>query len=117
MNSGRLLLGPARCLCRRFPLVAGFVVLAAVRATAALHRRGLAFRTMGDDALCGGKIDPFIPKSQYRMTMFYPVADTKRSHAIGESTFRWGMAHTYPGPGDSHVYLKFRWTDCCLGIQ
>ncbi len=91
--------------------------LLAVRATAALHRRGLAFRTVGDDALCGGKIDPFIPKSQYRMTMFYPVADTERSHAIGESTFRWGMAHTYPGPGDSHVYVQWIWSDCCLGLN
>jgi LmbE family N-acetylglucosaminyl deacetylase len=35
MNSSRLLPGPARCLGRRFPLVAGFVVLAAVHATAA----------------------------------------------------------------------------------
>ncbi len=91
--------------------------LLAARATAALHRRGLAHRTMGNDALCGGKIDPFIPKSQYRMAMFYPVADTQRSHAIGESTFRWGMAHTYPGPGDSHVYTIFRWLDCCAGFR
>ncbi|WP_240342567.1 TrbC family F-type conjugative pilus assembly protein [Methylococcus sp. EFPC2] len=90
--------------------------LFAIRATAALHRRGLAFGTVGNDALCGGKIVPFIPKSQYGMTMFYPVADTDRRHAIGESTFRWGMGHTYPGPGDSHVYVLFRWQDCCSGI-
>jgi conjugal transfer pilus assembly protein TraU len=84
-----------------------------IRATAALHRRGLAFGTVGNDALCGGNVAPFIPKSQYSMTMFYPVADTDRRHAIGESTFRWGMAHTYPGPGDSHVHLLWRWQDCC----
>lgn len=35
MNSGRLLLEPARYLCRRFPLIVGFVGLAAVPATAA----------------------------------------------------------------------------------
>jgi LmbE family N-acetylglucosaminyl deacetylase len=35
MNSGRLLLGPAQGLCRRFSLVVGFVGLAAVHATAA----------------------------------------------------------------------------------
>ena len=85
--------------------------LFAIRATAALHRRGLAFGTVGNDALCGGNVAPFIPKSQYSMTMFYPVADTDRRHAIGESTFRWGMAHTYPGPGDSHVHLLWRWQD------
>lgn len=90
--------------------------LFAARATAALHRRGLAHKTVGNDALCGGNIDPFIPKSQYAMTMFYPVADTDRKHVIGESTFRWGMAHTYPGPGESHVYLLWRWADCCAGF-
>lgn len=90
--------------------------LYATRATAALHRRGLAFRTVGNDALCNGKVDPFIPKSQYAMTMFYPVADTERKHAIGESTFKWGMGHTIPGPGESHVYLLWRWSDCCVGF-
>ena len=34
--------------------------LSAARALAALHRRGLARRTMGDDALCGAPIDPFL---------------------------------------------------------
>ncbi len=90
--------------------------LLATRATAALHRRGLAWKTVGNDALCGGHIYPFIPKNQYRMTLFYPVAETTRAHAIGESTFRWGGAKAFPGPGEDHVYLLWRWQDCCAGI-
>lgn len=90
--------------------------LLATRATAALHRRGLAWKTVGNDALCGGNIYPFMPKNQYRMSLFYPVAETDRTHAIGESTFRWGVGRTYPGPGEDHVYLLWRWQDCCAGI-
>ena len=51
--------------------------LLATRATASLHRRGLAWKTSGNDALCGGMIYPFMPKSQYRLSMFYPVAETE----------------------------------------
>jgi len=90
--------------------------LLATRATAALHRRGLAWKTAGNDALCGGVIYPFIPKSQYRMSMFYPVAETSSNHAIGETTFTWGAGRTYPGPGEDHVFLLFRWEDCCVGM-
>jgi conjugal transfer pilus assembly protein TraU len=90
--------------------------LLATRATAALHRRGLAWKTSGNDALCGGYIYPFIPKSQYRLSMFYPVAETDSNHAIGETTFKWGAGRTYPGPGEDHIYIQFRWQDCCVGL-
>ncbi|WP_231890674.1 TraU family protein [Methylomonas koyamae] len=90
--------------------------LLATRATASLHRRGLAWKTSGNDALCGGYIYPFIPKSQYRLSMFYPVAETDSNHAIGETTFKWGAGRTYPGPGEDHLYLLWRWQDCCSGF-
>jgi conjugal transfer pilus assembly protein TraU len=89
--------------------------LLSTRATASLHRRGLAWKTAGNDALCGGYIYPFIPKSQYRLSMFYPVAETDSNHAIGETTFKWGAGRTYPGPGEDHLYLLWRWVDCCSG--
>jgi conjugal transfer pilus assembly protein TraU len=90
--------------------------LLATRATAALHRRGLAWKTSGNDALCGGLIYPFIPKSQYRLSMFYPVAETESNHAIGETTFTWGAGRTFPGPGEDHLYILWRWQDCCVGL-
>ncbi|MCA8967567.1 MAG: TraU family protein, partial [Planctomycetes bacterium] len=87
--------------------------LLATKALAALHRRGLARRTMGDEALCEAPIAPFMPKSQYRMTQFYPLPETERAHAIGESAWRWGQHRSIPGPGEDHVWILWRWHDCC----
>ena len=50
--------------------------LLATRAVASLHRKGLARKTIGDDTLCRPKIFPTIPKSQYKMSLFYPIAET-----------------------------------------
>lgn len=86
--------------------------LLATRAMAAMHRRGLAWRTMGSDTLCRGRIDPFLPKTQYQMSMWHPVAEAQSRHAIGESTFQWGEWRNIPGQGDN-VHLVWRWNDCC----
>lgn len=115
--------------------------LLAARAGAALHRRGLAWKTIGNDALCGGSIYPMFPKDQYRMSQLFPLPeasnapptppsattddtgnaeldtftyDQKCCHAIGASTFLWGEWRTIPGVGEDAVHLMFRWTDCCV---
>lgn len=87
--------------------------LLSVRVLAALHRRGLAWQTMGDRALCRGFINPVLPKAQYKFTMFYPVAETDSDHVIGQSTLVWGVGRTLPGIGEDPVYLVWRWVDCC----
>jgi conjugal transfer pilus assembly protein TraU len=92
---------------------ASLTSLSAVRALAALHRRGLARRTLGDAALCAAPIAPFLPKSQYRLSQFYPLPETQSNHVIGESAFRWGEWRSLPGPGEDHLYLLWRWRDCC----
>jgi len=51
--------------------------LLSARVLAALHRRGLAHKTYGDDALCGGTIYPMVPKQQYKMSMMFPVTEAK----------------------------------------
>jgi conjugal transfer pilus assembly protein TraU len=116
--------------------------LLATRALATQHRRGLAWRTTGDDVLCGGVIDPMMPKSQYRMSMVYPVPEAnslvsapssdpaggtgsstipntydysgKCCHNIGVPTFLWGEWRNIPSVGEDFVYLLWRWTDCCV---
>jgi conjugal transfer pilus assembly protein TraU len=115
--------------------------LLATRALAALHRRGLAWRTMGNDALCGGKIFPMLPKQQYRMSMLFPVPEASNAirtlppstaegtgnptlddynwtqgccHNIGVPTFAWGEWRNIPAVGEDFVYLNWRWTDCCV---
>lgn len=114
--------------------------LLATRALAALHRRGLEWRTTGDDVLCGGVIDPTIPKSQYRMSMLFPIPEANGviappngpsdggastipntynysgtcCHNIGVPTFLWGEWRNIPAVGEDFVYLLWRWTDCCV---
>lgn len=87
--------------------------LLSVRVLAALHRRGLAKSTMGNDALCNGKIAPTLPKTQYKFTLLHPVPETNSDHVIGESTLLWGTAKTIPAVGQDPIYVIWRWNDCC----
>ena len=88
--------------------------LLATRAFAAMHRRGLARRTMGEDALCQAQIEPFLPKSQYQLSQAYPQPEANGRHAVGESTFAWGEHRVLPAVGEDFVHLVWRWLDCCL---
>ncbi|EHA1082420.1 conjugal transfer protein TraU [Photobacterium damselae] len=86
--------------------------LLATRSVAALHRRLLAYKTMGDDAMCDSVIFPTIPKSQYKMNMMYPIAERDDTHKIGELSMKWGEWRTMPSKEDA-VYMLWRWNDCC----
>jgi len=115
--------------------------LLATRALAALHRRGQAWRTTGDDVVCGGDIYPMIPKAQYRMSMMFPIPEAdnairrptpsasagtgnpqiddyewtqKCCHNIGVPTMLWGEWRNIPATGEDFVYLLWRWSDCCV---
>jgi conjugal transfer pilus assembly protein TraU len=87
--------------------------LLASRGLAMLHRRGLAKQTVGAEAQCKPQFFPTIPKQQYKMSMFFPVAEAKGNHWIGESTFRWGTHRNVPGLSPDALYLVYRWRDCC----
>ena len=116
--------------------------LLATRALAGIHRRGLAWRTVGDDVLCeGGVTHHMLPKQQYKMSMLFPIpeADNQRitpatgvgeptgvatidsynweqgcCHNIGTSTALWGEWRSRPGTGQDFVYILWRWSDCCI---
>ena len=45
------------------------------RAIASLHRKGLAKKTMGEEAQCEPQWAPMTPRSQYRFSMLYPVPE------------------------------------------
>jgi conjugal transfer pilus assembly protein TraU len=45
------------------------------RVLASLHRKGLAKKTIGEDAMCKPEYFPTIPRSQYRFSMLYPVPE------------------------------------------
>lgn len=54
--------------------------LLAARAMTAMHRRGLAKNTMGEDAICGkGNDFPHLKKSMYKMSMIFPAPEAKGS--------------------------------------
>lgn len=88
--------------------------LISARTLAAMHRRGLARKTVGPDAMCAGQIYPTIPKTQYRLGMLFPVPETDNNHYIGEPTFRWGEWRSIPATGEDYSYIVTRWTDCCI---
>lgn len=84
-----------------------------MKVLAALHRRGVAHRTMGDDAMCEGRIDHIVKKSMYKFTVLHPVAETDRAHVSGESIMRWGGGRVIPSVGEDLIYTIWRWNDCC----
>lgn len=87
--------------------------LTTMRGVAAQHRRGLMRKTMGSDQLCGATIEPMLPKSQYRLNMFWPVAEAKDNHVFGETQWNWGLNRTIPRTGEDATYMLWRWKDCC----
>lgn len=83
------------------------------RVQASLHRRGLAWGTMGSDAMCNGKIQLNFPKTQYKYSMMHPVAEANSTHVVGESSMLWGAGRRIPAVGEHPIYTVWRWKDCC----
>ena len=86
--------------------------LLATRALAKIHRIGLGRKTMGEEAQCHSKITPWLPKSQYKMSMFWPEPEKHKAHWIGASAATWGM-HRHPLGKDDAMYLLWQYRDCC----
>jgi conjugal transfer pilus assembly protein TraU len=91
---------------------------------------------MGNEALCGGYIDPMFPKTQYKWSMFFPIPETGTSsitytetnedgttsegslptsgaHVTGQNVFLWGEDRQIPAVGEDSLYVVWRWLDCC----
>ena len=86
--------------------------LLATRALAKIHRIGLGRKTMGEDVQCHSRITPWLPKSQYKMSMFWPEPEKQKAHWIGASATTWGM-HRHPLGKDDAMYLLWQYRDCC----
>ncbi len=93
------------------------------RILASLHRKGLARKTIGNDAMCKAEFWPMIPRSQYKLSMLFPVPEADRSspngkccHPLGESEHAWSTSaggRTEPGQED-YIYLLWGYSDCCV---
>jgi conjugal transfer pilus assembly protein TraU len=90
--------------------------LLTARALALMHRMGMAKKSMGNGAKCGGTVSPMVPKSQYKFSMIYPIAEASPdcTHVWGENTLKWGEWRNIPRTGEDAIYLIFKYTDCCL---
>ena len=86
--------------------------LLATRALAKIHRIGLGRKTLGEEAQCHSRITPWLPKSQYKMSMFWPEPEKQKAHWIGASAATWGM-HRHPLGKDDAMYLLWQYRDCC----
>jgi conjugal transfer pilus assembly protein TraU len=53
------------------------------RVLASLHRKGLAQKTIGDEAMCDTEYFPTIPRSQYKFSMMWPVPESTSGAAKG----------------------------------
>lgn len=96
---------------------ANMTSLLSAKAIGALHRRGLAVRTMGEDAMCSERIiDPMLTKTQYKFNMFFPVAEAQKSHVLGETVWNWGHGRMIPAAGEDALYMIWRWNDCCMAF-
>lgn len=104
------------------------------RVLASLHRKGLAKKTIGNEAMCKPEFWPMIPKSQYKLSMMYPVPEANSirnpvtdngtaatdsdqcCHPLGESIHKWATSaggRTRPGKED-FVYMMWQYNDCCV---
>lgn len=82
-----------------------------------LHRMGLEWGTSGEAALCHIYPMPIQQKSQYRLQMVYPKAETKPSQGCnpyGRSTTLWQANDEYPVKGEDFGYLVWRKRNCCV---
>lgn len=91
--------------------------LMTAKVLASLHRRGNAMRTFGNDAMCNGVVDVELPKDQYKFNLIYPIAESNKSHILGESELKWGINKLIPATGELPIYMIFRWHDCCNTLE
>jgi conjugal transfer pilus assembly protein TraU len=90
-------------------------MLTAARGLAAMHRRGLAKRTIGDKAVCGGRFWFVLPREQYQFQNLWPRA-TRGAEWIGTTEYKggWGMTRVVPATGENRVIMEWQHKQCCL---
>lgn len=88
--------------------------LAAARFLSAMSRRGLVWKSLGQDAVCGAHPWPTLVKTQHKLQTLFPTAEREGNHWIGETPFRWGEWRGRPTVGEDFVYLDWNWRDCCV---
>lgn len=91
------------------------------RMIAKLHREGVMFGTWGSDGECHNYPQLIMNKQAYKMTMVYPVPQTKKidgrcCQPLGRSTVLWGSGKEFPIEGEDFSYQIYRKRNCCQGV-
>lgn len=90
----------------------------AARQLAVKHRRGMGHKTYGRSSLCGGSMEIFMPKAQYKWSQYFPDPEAngpRCCHWTGESQWVTGGYHRQiPAVGEDAVHMLWRYTDCCI---
>lgn len=79
------------------------------RVLASLHRKGLAHKTIGEDAMCDPEFFPTIPRSQYKFSMIYPIPEASSDGAIDIV----GNASSFNDVAGQAGDNQGVFTDCC----
>ena len=90
------------------------------RMAAKMHRELTTWSGHGQAGLCGTYPQPIMDKTQYRMQMVYPIANTLKDggqccQPFGRSTMIWGAGKSFPVAGEDFSYQLFRKRNCCAG--
>ncbi len=92
-------------------------LLLVTRMLAKMHREGIAFATVGENALCARSVPcPIIKKTQYKEQMLYPVPTTgvMCCKPLGRTSVIWESGKEKPYTGEDYSYLIWRKRHCCL---
>jgi len=93
------------------PRQAGYT---AAKATAVLQRRGMIWKTMGDDAICHAYPNPVFAKTQYRLQQVWPNPEVQTDHWIGVDPNIWGEWRYKPVIGEDFVNIEYQFVNCCI---
>jgi conjugal transfer pilus assembly protein TraU len=87
-------------------------LLATERFIYKMHREGLAFGTIGSEALCQKYPMPVMKKSQYRSQLVVPVPSD--CYQFGKTTTLYESGKEIPITGEDFGFLIWRKRNCCV---
>lgn len=90
-------------------------MLTSARGLAAMHRRGLAKKTIGNKSVCGGRFWFVMPREQYQFQNLWPRA-VQSAEWIGTTEYKggWGMGRVVPATGENRVVMEWQFKECCI---
>ena len=106
-------------------------VLIAERMIAKLHRELLLWAGAGQEGECGYYFQPLVDKTNYKLSMLYPIPQTGNSYGnsssnsafnngptetFGESTLLWESGRSFPYKGEDFSYMIWRKRNCCQSV-